>query len=271
MIRLLLSPLRQLRTLSRNRFLLAQMVRRVFVARHAGAVLGWLWSFVATVIQFAILFVVFSVILGIRIAEPAGVNFGVYLMTGLVPFLALNDVLIRAAGLFRANAPLVQRVRFPAEVLVVGDTMGTMLHQALAFGVVVAACALLGHLQLSAIPWLLGGVVLMAMWCVGIAELVSVGGAFLPDIGHGLGVGLQLVFYGAPIVYPISMIPSSVLCAVIEANPLSVMIAMIRTCLLGADPPGWVHVALLTAGGLFLLILGAATLDRWRLRVPDVV
>ncbi len=263
--------IRMVRTLWGNGYLLGQLARRAFAARHAGSLFGWWWSLLATGVQFAILWVVFSRILGIRVAEPAGVGFGAYLMTGLVPYLALSDAVQRAAGLFRANAPLVQRVRFPVEVLVVGETVGVLLHQGLALALVGILCAALGVVAPAALAWTAAGVALAVLWSVGLALLVSVGGAFLPDLGEALGLALQVVFYGAPIVYPMAMVPSAGLRAAVAANPVTGIVRAVRAGLTGAPPPPFAALAALAGGGLVLLWLGAAALDRWRLRIPDVV
>ena len=138
MTRHLLAPFRLLPTMARHRFLLGQLAWRAFAARHAGSYLGWLWTPIATLIQFALFMVVFSAImeikiegLGIDLARRPPVGFGLFLITGLVPFLALNDAALRASRVFRTHSSLVQRVRMPAEVLVVGDVLGAVMHHAI--------------------------------------------------------------------------------------------------------------------------------------------
>ena len=101
----LLAPQRLLPTLARHRFLLGQLAWRAFASRYAGSYLGWLWTPLSTLVQFVLFMVVFSVILEIRIeglgidlARRPDVGFGVYLITGLVPFLALNDAFLHQVG-----------------------------------------------------------------------------------------------------------------------------------------------------------------------------
>lgn len=278
MSRPLVAPLRLAQTLLRQRFLLGQLTWRSFLARHAGSYLGWLWTPLATALQFALYLTVFSFILEIRVeglgidlARRPDVGFGLFLITGLVPFLALNDVVLRAARVFRANASLVQRVRFPAEVLVLGDGAGALLHHAVAFAVVVAVCAARGSLGLAGLPWLALGVVLVLLWAVGLALLVSVVGAYLPDLAELLALALQVVFYGAPIVYPLALIPPGPLRTVVDLNPLTQLAGVTRAGLLGAAPPSALAVAVVTLGGLLLAAVGAAALERWRDRIPDAL
>jgi lipopolysaccharide transport system permease protein len=274
----LLASLRLPQTLARNRFLVAQLAWRSFASRYAGSYLGWLWTPLATLIQFALFMVVFSVIfkirvegLGIDLAKRPPVGFGIYLITGLVPFLALNDAVLRAARVFRSHATLVQRVRMPAEVLVVGDVIGAVLHHAISFAVVVAICVLGGHCGIAELPWLLGSLLLIALWVVGLALTASVLGAALPDVSEALALGMQLLFYGAPVVYPLAMVPDGMLRALVSANPLTPLVEAARAGLLGAAPPEPLAVAASVAAGMALVVVGAAALDRWRYTIADLL
>ena len=273
-----LAPLRLLPTLRRHRFLLRQLAWRAFAARHAGSYLGWLWTPLTTLVLFALFMIVFSTImeiriegLGIDLARRPPVGFGIYLITGLVPFLAFNDAVLRAAGVFRAHVSLVERVRLPAEVLVLGDTLGTLLHHGLSFVVVLVLCAARGSLGIANLPWVLLGVLLLGVWIVGCALVASVLGAFLPDVPEVLGLLFQLAFYGAPIVYPLAMVHARTLTTLIRLNPLTPLLEVMRAGLIGSTPPSAATIALLLAAGLALVAVGAVALDRWRFSIPDLL
>ena len=265
-------------TLVRHRFLLRQLAWRAFATRYAGSYLGWLWTPVATAILFVLYVVVFSVILelkveglGIDVARKPLVGFGVFLMTGLVPFLALNDAVLRASRVVRAHAALVQRVRLPLEVLVLGDAIGTLLHHGVSFVVVLAVCLALGHLSLGTLPWLAAGVLLAALWIVGACLAAAAVGALVPDLSEGLGLVLQVLFYGAPIIYPLALVPEGALRRVVELNPLTPLVGVMRAGLLGATPPDGATLAWCLVLGAVLLIVGAAVIDRFRATIPDLI
>lgn len=278
MSRHLLAILGLLPTLMRHRFLVAQLAWRSFASRYAGSYLGWLWTPVATLVQFALFMVVFSVIfqirvegLGIDLARRPPVGFGIYLITGLVPFLAVNDAVLRAARVFRNHATLVQRVRLPAEVLVIGDVLGAVLHHAISFVVVIAICVIGGHFGLAQLPWLVGSTALIALWIVGLALTASVLGAVLPDVSEALSLGMQLLFYGAPIVYPLAMVPEGMLRTLISINPLTPLVAASRAGLIGAAPPDPLVIAASVIAGVALVVVGAAALDRYRYTIADLL
>lgn len=278
MSRYLFAPARLVRTLHAHRFLLGQLAWRSFASRHAGAVLGWLWTPLGTAVQFVLYTVVFSVILEIKIelggtdlARRVPVGFGVFLITGLVPYLALNDVIMRSSRVIRSNATLVQRVRLPLEVLVVGDILGTLMHHAAAVVLMILYCAWAGHLALAGAGWLMIGIVLLLMLAVGFGLLVSVLGVALPDIPEVLTLVLQFVLYGAPIIYPLSFVKQDVLLTLIQLNPITPLVGVFRAGLLGVAPPDPVGIIYLTVLSAVLLVVGAAAMDRFRTTIPDLL
>lgn len=278
MLHHLLAPLRLLRTLASHRFLLGQLAWRAFASRYAGAVLGWVWTPLATAVQFVLYMVVFSVILGIKtellgtdLASRVPVGFGVFLITGLVPYLALNDVIMRSARVVRANASLVTRVRLPLEVMVVGDILGTLLHHVLAVLLMVGVCVWTGHLAITGIGWLLTGTLFLLVLAVGFGLLVSVLGVALPDIPEVLGLALQFALYGAPIIYPLGLVKHDMLAALINANPVTPLIGVFRAGLLDVAPPPGAGITYLVALAAVLIVIGAAAMDRYRATIPDLL
>ncbi len=278
MSRHLFAPARLLRTLVDHRFLLGQLAWRAFASRHAGALLGWLWTPLGTAVQFALYTVVFSMILeikielhGIDLASRVPVAFGVFLITGLVPYLAVNDVVLRSARVIRANATLVQRVRLPLEVMVVGDILGTLMHHAAAVVLMVAYCAWAGHLVLAGVGWFVLGLVLVVLLAVGFGLLVSVLGVALPDVPEVLALLLQFALYGAPIIYSLSLVEQQWLRALIQANPITPLVGVFRAGLLGVAPPAVSGLVYLVTLAAVVLLAGAAAMNRYRTTIPDLL
>ena len=159
----------------------------------------------------------------------------------------------------------------PPEVLVVGDALGTLMHHAISFALVVVYCAWRGHLALAGVPWIVLGLATLVLWIIGASLCVSLLGAFLPDIAEMMGLALQVVFYAAPIVYPLALVRSDLVRTVIEMNPLTPLIGVLRTGLVGATPPSMTAVAYLLVGGGLLMWIGATAQERWRSSIPDLV
>jgi ABC-type polysaccharide/polyol phosphate export permease len=199
------------------------------------------------------------------------VAFGVFLITGLVPYLALNDVIMRSARVIRANATLVQRVRLPLEVMVVGDILGTLMHHAAAFVLMVAYCAWTGSLVVAGVGWFALGLILVVALAVGFGLLFSVLGVALPDVPEVLALVLQFALYGAPIIYSLSLVDQEWLLALIRANPVTPLVGVFRAGLLGAAPPAAGGLAYLVILAAAILLAGAAAVNRYRTAIPDLL
>ena len=159
----------------------------------------------------------------------------------------------------------------PPEVLVAGDALGTMMHHAISFTLVVGYCVWRGHLGVSGVPWIVLGLGVLTLWTFGAALGVSLVGAFLPDLAEMTGLALQVVFYAAPIVYPLALVDSAWVRSVIELNPLTPIVEIFRTGLIAAAPPTPTAITYAVLGGLLVTGVGAASLDRWRASIPDLV
>ncbi len=273
-LRILGAPWHVTRAVLTHRFLFRQMTRRSFASKYAGSLLGHSWSLISTGLQLALYWVVFALIFGMdgtRIASDRDVSFGLYLITGLVPFLALGEATTRASTLFRSHATLVQRARFPVEVLVLSDVAGTLARYGLGFLVVVAVCLVSGTVSGSSLAWSALGLVLLVVWVVGLALGLSVLGAIVPDTAEVLGLALLVLFYGAPIVYPLEFVKDETLRTLIAFNPLAGLVLLIRTGLIGTPVPPPEVILSLVGGGTLLLVVAAATIRRFRMRIADLI
>ena len=59
----------------------------------------------------------------------------------------------------------------------------------------------------------------MLLWIVGLALVVSLLGALLPDLAEVVGLVMEVVFYTAPIVYPVALVQSIGGRTLIQLNP----------------------------------------------------
>lgn len=222
-----------LTTVLQNWNTVRELARREIRARYAGSVLGLTWSVLEPVVQFGLYFVVFSGFLGMKFVTPAGVNMtGFYLVGGLIPYLALQEMLVRAAGLVRANAQLIRHVVIPIEVLLAGALLAVLARYAIAFGLAMGVAVALGGLAWAQLPWLLLGGILLVLGAWGLSLLLVPLGAFLPDVVQVVGTTMMAMFFLTPVVYPETQLPASV-ARWLVVNPLVGLLDTFRAALTG--------------------------------------
>src|SRR5215467_11379246 len=99
-------------------FLLRELVKRDFQGRYAGSVLGFVWSFVQPLWMLLLFTFVFSTVMQVRLVGTRTQHFSVFLFSGLLPWLAVQEGVMRSSTAVTDNASLVKKLRFPAEILI---------------------------------------------------------------------------------------------------------------------------------------------------------
>lgn len=217
-------------------FLLKELVKRDFQGRYAGSLLSFLWSFVQPLWLLVLFSVVFGSILKIKVDRlGAGTdNFGIFLFSGLLPWMGIQEGILRSTTAITDNAALVKKLRFPSEILVFSVILGALLHQAIAGAIFVVVLAALGELTWPALPWLLAAVPLQVVLTLGLGLLLASVHVFFRDTAQVLGMVLTGWFYLTPIVYPLAWVPER-MAPWIEGNPLTPLVGLYRAALLGRD------------------------------------
>jgi lipopolysaccharide transport system permease protein len=250
-------------------FLLREMVVRDIRARYAGSSLGLAWAFAQPLLWMFLYTGVFGLILRAPL-EPGFANFPEFLMAGLLPWMAFHEGVFRSATALTDNAAMVKKTVFPLETLVLSVVLAAVVNEVIALAIYAVFVAMLGHLSapwlLLAVPALLAQILLtFGLGCVA-ATLTT----FVRDTAHVLGIGLTVVFYATPIVYPESLVPSSFR-PILRANPLTHLTEWYRLAFTLHSPPPAGSILFVAVCAVGSALLGAALFSRARPHFADVI
>jgi lipopolysaccharide transport system permease protein len=257
------------RQLFRFRGLLATLTARELKARYRGSVLGFLWSLANPLLLLATYTFVFSVIFDPRIK---GIDpYALFVVSGLFPWIWLASSTLEGSMSLIANAGLIRKAVFPAEVLPMVAVLSNGVHLLLAIPILAAGLAtgrLLGYpvgglagLLLPAI--LLVELPLVAGLAVGAAALT----VYFKDTRDLLANLLNLLFFVTPIIYSLdtpALVARPVIWWLVRLNPFTPFtLAYQRTLFFGQPPTTslWVQMGLVS---LVAWICGAGLFDRLR-------
>jgi len=242
-------------------FLLSELVRRDFQARYAGSAFGFLWSFALPLWQLLLFTFVFSGILRISLLGERTENFALFLFCGLLPFMAVSEGVTRAATAVTDNAPLVKKLRFPVVLLVVTVVMTALLHEGIALALFLVVLAVLGEGSPASLGWLAVAVPLQVALTVGLGLLLAALHVFVRDVAQALGLVFSAWFYFTPIVYPLARVPERFR-GWIELNPLTALVDLYRSALLGGSPTARAGLVALVVTAVVVFTLGVVTFRR---------
>ena len=237
----------QIATLKKFRHLLFLMVKRDFVTRYRGSVLGVLWSLLNPLLTMLVLTMVFSMIF--RFDIP---NFPVYLLSGQLIFNFFNESTTRALGSVVGNAATIRKVYVPKYVFPVSCIMSSVVNLLFSF----VAFLLVYFITGEPFRWTLLLVIIpmtyVFIFSLGIGMLLSSLAVFFRDLTHLYGIATMLVMFLTPIFYPVSILPERVF-HLIHLNPLFHYVSYFRSLALDGTIPGlWENIASL---GFALLAL----------------
>jgi len=174
-----------------------------------------------------------------------------------------SSMLLGCQCLFQGERYIRQ---FPAPMAIypLRIVLGSSFHFAMALLVVVVLrFGMIGFSGLFSFISLLPTFILMFILGWSLAVLAGFVTTYFPDMQHLTEVGLQIVFYATPIIYPADTIKGN-LGWLIGCNPLTPYIALLRSPLLYGEFPSLTHY--LAALASTTIIAGAATFTLVRLQ-----
>ena len=256
-------------TLKNKLFLLSQLVRRDLVTRYAGSVGGIWWA----VIHPAILCVLYGFVFGsiLRISPPPGFpgGFMEFLLGGLLPWVGVQEALVRGSGAVLDQAHLVKKLAFPVEFLVLSSLGAALLLQAVAVAVLILWTVLFRGWAPN-LPLLLLAFAFETLVLIGPVFALAALTVYFRDLSQLLGPALMVVFYLTPIIYPATMVPAR-LSPIVEANPFALLVALFRAGLFGTSSPPAASLAAWGAASLVLAFAGSAFFRRCRMGFADLL
>lgn len=216
--------------------LLKILVRRDLEARYKGSILGNLWPLLNQLTQLLVYTYVFSVVLKVKLnlaGLPANnFTFGLWLFSGLVPWIAFSSGFGQSANAVIGQPNLVKKVVFPLVLLPLVPICSAFVESSFGLVVLIAMIALTtqtihGTLVLLPLIW-----IPQLLFTAGLGYLVAGMTVFLRDVPQTLAVILNLWFYFTPIMYPSSAIPAGFGTWIFWANPMASVIEVYRDLIL---------------------------------------
>lgn len=265
-----------------RRELTVNLILRDLRSRYKRSTLGWGWSLLNPLATIAIYWMVFGQLLKVvpPIGDPSGLqSFVMFMICGLLPFRFLSDGISMGTDSLLSNANLIKKVYFPRELLVVSTVGALVVSFVIELGVLSGLLLLSGNMILPWLPVALLLVALATCFTLGLGFVLAPLNVYLRDVKHLVVIALQVLFYSAPIVYPLSLVPrrSDVLGMnlplreIYELNPLVTMVSLFRDVFYDLRFPDLGDLAYFSAWAFGLLVVGHWVFGRLDRRIAEEV
>ena len=214
-------------------FLMSQMISRDFKVKYKRSVLGVLWSLLYPLLMMGVMAIVFSHMFKFNME---GVNYLVYLMTGLVMFNYFSEASNNAMTSIVVNFSLMTKVYIPKYIFPLSKCLFVGINFLLSL-IPLLLIVLITHAPISIyyvfLPYVF---ICLFLFTVGIGFIMSTISVFLRDMFYIYGIILTIWNYFTPVFYGIQILPEK-LQTLFKFNPLYQYITFARTILLDAKLP----------------------------------
>lgn len=206
---------------SKNRALLAELVRTDFKLRYQNSVLGYAWSLLRPLFLFVILYVVFAYIFHLNKGIE---HFPIYLLLGVVLWNFFVEITMQSLGSIVGRGDLIRKIKIPRWIIVLSSSISALINLGLNL-IVVLVFMIFNHVSLKGsalyFPLLLVEIYTFAL---GVSLFLSAAFVKYRDIQYIWEVLLQAGFYATPILYDVSLIGNHKIRELLFLNPLAQII-----------------------------------------------
>lgn len=259
------APIRRtgVRELLDYRQLVLLLVVRELKVRYKRSVFGLLWTMLNPLLLMIVYTVVFSTIMPV-----AQKNFSIFLLSALLPWLFFQTAVIQGLNSVLGNQELIRKVRVPQAVFPLSVVGSNLVNFTLSMVPLFLLMLFLRQPFSRALFFLPVGVVLLTLFTSGVTLMLATFTVFFRDVKHLAEVVLQMLMYLSPIFYDLTVLGQNqswwfhVFKTLLELNPLTYLIALVREPVYYARLPDAHTVGMAAGLSLFTLFAGFKIFQR---------
>jgi len=190
-----------------------------------------------------------------------------YLTISLVAWGYLTNSIVEGGNAFTSSEGYIKQISLPIYVYILRYFVSIALVASISLSVYLAI-ALIYRVPLSlGMLWVVPGILILMLASLLLITIFAFTNARFRDAAHLAAVGMQVLFYVTPVIFPAELLRQRGLGLVIDLNPMYHLLEVVRTPFLSgkpADPSSY------WLGGLVivsLLIVAGAVIVHYRQRI----
>ncbi|KPN18307.1 ABC transporter permease [Arthrobacter sp. Edens01] len=218
--------------------------------------LGSAWLLLDPLLNGIGYFLIFGLLLG---ASRGVENFIGFLILGVFLFQMSSRAVVSGARVIPSNRNVIQAFNFPRATLTVAVNIRELLANIPVIIMMLLMILVIAPAEEITWRWLLLGpaVGLQFIFNLGAGLLLAPLVAKINDVVHVVSFAMRFWMFASCVMFPIDRYNSvPVIKAIVEANPLYLVLDIVRSSVLYAQTPGWQSWAGLAAWALGTLMVG---------------
>ena len=240
----------ELTELARYRFLLQNLISRDLKVRYKRSVLGFVWAMINPLLTMTVLLVVFTNLFRFDVE-----HYPIYILSGLLLwnlYARGTSVAIRSV---LDSSGIRNKLYVPASVFVaaaIGGALVNLIFAVVPLLVIALVTGIRPHITWLYLPL---PIVQTTLFAFGMGLIVAALAVFFADMIDIFEVSLNAYFYLTPIIYPVLILPASLL-KLEQLNPMFYFVEGFRSPLLQGSLPAPSQVIIGSLFALGVAVLG---------------
>lgn len=241
-------------------YLMTQLITRDFKRKYKRSVLGVVWSLLYPILMMTVMAIVFSHMFRFSVE---GINYLVYLMTGIIMWQYFSEASNSAMTSVVENFALISKVYIPKYIFPVAKCLFVGINFLLTLipwiGIIILTKFGLGtypasiNLYYLLLPYIF---FCFLVFAIGIGLFLSCVSVFLRDVFYIYGIILTIWNYFTPVFYSIEILPET-LQKLFVYNPIYQYITAVRNIVLYGKFPGFTSLGIITLISIVTLGIGS--------------
>jgi lipopolysaccharide transport system permease protein len=247
------------------RELIKNLVISDLKVKYQSSFLGFAWSMLNPLLMMMVLYFVFKNIF--RFQEE---HFDLYLLIGIISWRFLVNGTMTAMNSITGKSSLVTKIYIPREILTFSMTMSAFISSILEFSVLIPLLFILGapfSLTILLFPLIH---ILYFLIVYGISLALASLYVYFRDLNQIWDLILQIGFYAAPIIYPLSLVPEKYMFYYM-LSPITRLMIMYRDVLLYGTVPHISDFIVVIFFGLICFAFGSLIFSKLSPRFAEEV
>lgn len=249
-----------------------KLAKADLVKTYRGAALGWAWAIIKPAVTIFVYWFAFQI--GLRAGRDVnGFPFFLWLISGLVPWFYMGDMLAQGTDAIRKNKHLVNKMKFPISTIPTFFSISKYISNLILFVLVILIFMLNGYLPdiyYIQIPfYIILSFVFFTAWSL-FGSMLS---AISKDFANLVKSFVTAVFWLSGILWNPDTIKVEWLKNILKLNPVTYLVTGFRNCFINKvwfwqEPKTLICFLIITA---FMITAAVWAYKKLRKEIPDVL
>ena len=252
------APFQMIKNLSKNRYLLNNMVNRNLNQRYDKALLGYFWTLLEPALLAAVYYILFVII-----ANYEDPSYPMLILLGVIGWGLFARILNSTVSTLVTNSGMIKQTGFPLEIYSAADCRTNLMISGISLLTIIPFMVYLDLAPTTNLWMLPAAMFMLYLTAWGIGLMVASANVVFPDVAHAFRFITRAGFFVSPVMWTYELLieragSDSPYIDIAMLNPVVVPLTMMKHAALGTMPDfASHHIIYATAFPILAYVFGS--------------